>query len=474
MAIVSYRETLSEVLYTIEDPNSPIEKEEIPAKQILASQPLLVEIYQYKNDVTIETRLDNRIQKYDQLSRKSQHMIIDYFEVGHYKEGMQLIENQVASHKKPPFNILITLINFILQPKNELRNKDKLVKHWLECKRAHALLLDILSLYGPDIYLPVFNEFRSFELISSKDKNSLHDDIYELLNTKRLSEYRDFWNFTDRVLSATTTDLETRCSGLVLDFFVNVLQIDLKSRVHCESEVMKSIFMRTLKRDALNKLSKFDHYLKLLLRDFPNQNEDLFHLTGDILNMIITVSSFDKVSSVEDLVSQTYIHFQEMTTDASQQFMQIIKYPSFILALCDLALADADVSMVPEEHRHYRKQKHRPLTLQKLFLYAFKTLPLQPDNLESIYRHIAVVSKYCMCVLSTATVSHKRDNTETNTAFPSDQLELLIGEKDEVMVDWENTIEKLLRDNKFTGDLPTLAKIRWSMKMVKITLTEYF
>ncbi|KAL7334182.1 hypothetical protein PS15p_202988 [Mucor circinelloides] len=474
MAIVSYRETLSEVFYTIEDRNSPIDKEEIPAKQILASRPLLVEIYQYKNDITIETRLDNRIQKFEKCPRRSQQMIIDYFEVGRYNEGMQLIVNQVASHKKPPFNILITLINFILQPKDTLRNKRKLIDHWLECKQAHAILLDILNLYGPDIFLPVFNEFRSFEIISAKEKKSLRDESYELLDTKRLGEYRDFWNFTDRLLSATTSDLETKCCVLILDFFVNVLQADLKSRVHCESEVVKSIFMRTLKRDALNKLSKFDHYLKLLLREFPNQNEDLFHLTGDILNMIITVASFDKVSSMQDLVSQTYIHFQEMTTDACQQFMQIIKYPSFILALCDLALADTDVSLVPEEHKHYRKLKHRPLTLQKLFFYVFKTLPLEPDSLENIYRHVAVVSKYCMCVLSTATVSHKRDNTETNTAFPSDQLELLISEKDEVVLHWENTIEKLLCDNKFIDDLETLEKIRWSMKIVKVTLTEYF
>ena len=176
-----------------------------------------------------------------------------------------------------------------MQPKNELKTKRKLTNHWLECKRAHAILLDVLNLYGPDIFLPVFNEFRSFEIISTKAKKDLQDDSYELLDTKRLAEYRDFWNFVDRLLSLTTCDLEAKCSRLILDFFVNVLQVDLKSRVHCEAEVMKSIFVRTLKRDALNKLSKFDHYLKLLLRGFPNQDEDLFHLTGDILNMVIII-----------------------------------------------------------------------------------------------------------------------------------------------------------------------------------------
>lgn len=102
-----------------------------------------------------------------------------------------------------------------------------MIDHWLECKQAHAILLDILNLYGPDIFLPVFNEFRSFEIISAKEKKSLRDESYELLDTKRLGEYRDFWNFTDRLLSATTSDLETKCCGLILDFFVNVMQADL-------------------------------------------------------------------------------------------------------------------------------------------------------------------------------------------------------------------------------------------------------
>lgn len=74
---------MNEVFYTINDPNSPNEKEEVPAKQILASRPLLVEIYQYKNDVTIETRIDNKLTKFDPCPRRSQQMIIDYFEVGH-------------------------------------------------------------------------------------------------------------------------------------------------------------------------------------------------------------------------------------------------------------------------------------------------------------------------------------------------------------------------------------------------------
>jgi hypothetical protein len=177
---------------------------------------------------------------------------------------------------------------------------------------------------------------------------------------------------------------------------------------------------------------------------------------------------------MEDLVSQAYIHFQEMTTDACQQFMQLIKYPSFLIALCDQALADTDTSKVPQEYKHFRKSKHRPLTLQKLFFYVFKTLPLEPDNLENIYRHVAIVSKYCMCVLSTATVSHKRNNSETNTALSMEQRELLVTDKDEVVMNWETAMERLLYENNFIGNLPTLEKIRWSITIIRVTLTEYF
>lgn len=177
---------------------------------------------------------------------------------------------------------------------------------------------------------------------------------------------------------------------------------------------------------------------------------------------------------MQDLVSQAYIYFQEMTTDSCQQFMQLIKYPSFLIALCDQAFADADISNVSKEYRVFRKTKHKPLTLQKLFFYVFKTLPLEPNNLENIYCHVALVAKYCLCVLATATVSHKRDSTETNTAFPSDQLELLITDKDQVVQEWEVMIERLLEKKEFIGNIPMLEKIRWSIKIVRVTLTEYF
>lgn len=59
--------------------------EEISAQQLLASRPILVELYEYKNDVTIETRIERRIEKFETFPKRMQMMIIDYFEVGHSK-----------------------------------------------------------------------------------------------------------------------------------------------------------------------------------------------------------------------------------------------------------------------------------------------------------------------------------------------------------------------------------------------------
>lgn len=54
----------------------------MPAKQLLATRPVLVEVYEYRNDVTLETRVERRIEKCEQFPKNMQLMIIDYFEVG--------------------------------------------------------------------------------------------------------------------------------------------------------------------------------------------------------------------------------------------------------------------------------------------------------------------------------------------------------------------------------------------------------
>lgn len=65
-------------------------KEELTAQQLLATRPVLVELYEYKNDVTIETRIECRAEKLETFPKRMQLMIVDYFEVGHRKNGAQI------------------------------------------------------------------------------------------------------------------------------------------------------------------------------------------------------------------------------------------------------------------------------------------------------------------------------------------------------------------------------------------------
>jgi hypothetical protein len=109
-------------------------------------------------------------------------------------------------------SLLLALVNTILQPKGEEKyaKKEQQRAHWLHCKRAHAILMDVLSLYGPEIYHPVWNQFKYFKLISEKKANIEKDENYSGLDTNELGNYSDFWDFTDKLLNHGTKNLDSK------------------------------------------------------------------------------------------------------------------------------------------------------------------------------------------------------------------------------------------------------------------------
>lgn len=161
-----------------------------------------------------------------------------------------------------------------------------------------------------------------------------------------------------------------------------------------------------------------------------------------------------------------------MNADCCQQLMQVIRYPTFVIEICDKALSDTNVSRVDDDHKHFRNSCHVPLRVEKLLFYVLKTLPLSND-LQDLYRHVSIVSKYCMCVLSTASISHKRASSETNSALAEDQLLLLVTHQNEILDDWEIMIEEELHKDNRIPDLDITENIRWTVKLTKLTLTEY-
>ena len=161
-----------------------------------------------------------------------------------------------------------------------------------------------------------------------------------------------------------------------------------------------------------------------------------------------------------------------MEADSRHQLLQVIKYPTFSIEICDKVLSDVDISNVDEKYRPYIALPHIPLRLEKLFLFVFKTLP-STETLQGIYSHVSIVSKYCMCVFSTATISHKSDNKETNSAFSEEQLLLLISNQDTVLNEWEESIEDLLLNYDCYEEIALMEKIRWTIKLTKLTVLEY-
>lgn len=98
----------------------------------------------------------------------------------------------------------------ILQPKDNFKKKEQQKEHYLHCKRAHAILMDVLSLYGPGIYNPVWNQFKYFQLVSANKAEMEKDDIYSELDTNQLEKYSDFWEFTDKLLNQGTKNLDSK------------------------------------------------------------------------------------------------------------------------------------------------------------------------------------------------------------------------------------------------------------------------
>lgn len=159
-----------------------------------------------------------------------------------------------------------------------------------------------------------------------------------------------------------------------------------------------------------------------------------------------------------------------MNAESCQQLMQVINYPTFLIEICDKALADTDVSLVEPRYLHYRSALHKPLHLEKVLFYVLKTLPIL-KTLPDIYRHVTIVSKYCMCVFSTASISQKRESPEANSAFGEDQLELLVAHQSQALDDWEILLEQTMSCPY--ENLEVVEKIRWAIKLTRLTITEY-
>ncbi|KAI8994737.1 hypothetical protein BDB01DRAFT_773914 [Pilobolus umbonatus] len=400
-------------------------------------------------------------------------MITDYLEVGHVAVAIQLIESILGSERKPSFYLLVILINFMLESKTKYKTPRLQRNHWVDCNKTLGLLMDTLQLFGPSLFRPLWDQFGGFRLdplAQGQEQDNLDIEELEEFDIKLLKEYEDPWSFLNHVLNKTEYNLEGRCHRLVAKFIIAVLQEDIKDCMENELEMKKSVLLCTLKKDAIGKYSKFNTYLDILFANFPSTDPELLQVVGDMTNMLITLSCFEEIIMQQDFLMAVYTQFQDLNAVACQALLQHIKYPTFIIALCDKALSDTNTSHVLEDHKQYRNAKHIPLHLEKLFYYVFCTIP-HSTEIDSVYRHVIIVSKYCATILATSSTIHSRPNKMAQSLLAIDEVSFLIENRYDILCKWEALIEDLIIRQK---ESDTARSIRWCIELTKLSVLEYF
>lgn len=206
---------------------------DIPAVDVLEEDPLLVELFEYKSRHTEGSSKDVT---YTIPNHMEKQMIVDRLEVGHCKYvctvrlchlmsclhdrcycitthsghahckqetpivSQAIHVDDVISNSLCDSSLWLALFNFILTPVQS-RTKEKHREHGAACPEAYKILLDVLKTHGAGSISPILNEFQSTNLIPSREYKLLLDDRYEMLDTKMLGKYSDFWEYTREVLS---------------------------------------------------------------------------------------------------------------------------------------------------------------------------------------------------------------------------------------------------------------------------------
>ncbi|KAI8886328.1 hypothetical protein K501DRAFT_171162 [Backusella circina FSU 941] len=389
---------------------------------------------------------------------------------------MQLIANELGSGKKPPPELLSILINFILQPKTKIKTRHDKKRHFLACRKAYHILLDVLHLFGSSIFNRIWMEFgtntaRATALNMNgkrKRQSGNSSDSDEDMFTKYVGEFEDLWQLIRVVLKYSKNTLESVCRRYVADLLVKVLKCDVKSKKGIVSTMKKSKFISLLSKDTLGICSKFDKILEMITQHMPYFDERQLEVATDLLNMLITITCYNGLGDQNGLLTQMYKYVRLMTGEMSQQTMEMIRYPSFIIALCDLALSDVDVSRVDEHSLHFRKSKHKPLYLDKIFKYVFRTSPSNIQSIDDIYKHVLIVYRYCETIFTTSSIRAHRLTNESPWALADDQLIYLLEYSHESVDYWEAIMESLIEEY---NDDHIKEKIRWLIKFTKLTVT---
>ncbi|CAO3628258.1 unnamed protein product [Cunninghamella blakesleeana] len=397
-------------------------------------------------------------------------MIIDYFEVEHDEAALDIIESTIVDHRKPSTLILITLFNLLLRPKEV--TPQSCLKALTFLDKIHNILLTYLEIFGSELFMDVWNTFRSFHLFGFKTRKqdllsfliSHHNDNISdddkpftirsmednLLLDQGFMRFDDFWDFVNKTFTSKES-LQVKGYLHVLHIMIEILEQDFISKKASTRDARKSIFVLLLEK-RFEGYTSFEKYLNVIINAFehnqfinPIVDVERMVLAGKLLNLMIAISYYDEILSAPSLIKQTHRIIRKLDTNDYIRCLQHISFHTFIIKLCELEFIEADWSEVEAKHQNMKKNIHNTPTLE-LVEHAVTKIKPKKMEMDAIYLHVLMINQYYQSLIFSKSI-----RIDSSIIYDDNGLaETLLTDPQQLLKTWCNKVKSWLN---FVNDM---------------------
>ncbi|CDS09049.1 hypothetical protein LRAMOSA10409 [Lichtheimia ramosa] len=468
MPITSHRVNPNgELIYTISTPELNVVEQQTWKE--IKNEPEHIELYQYfyHDDprLTIERKPINK--KF--IQSKIQSMILDNITQGNYDAALDLLDNMVASERKPTSLMVLHLFDIILRPQQDNSSVKQLMSM---CEKAQRILLYILEVFGTSVFDCIWDMFRMHGTTRLGKRRHVQmlaefEDEDEEPYECSLTEFDDLWDLTARAIEYVEPRFRSGADRKepsmdapggklrrqqALDVIISILEADIRSRKESASGITQCMFMNMLRPDSTGRRTQFDRYLDIIFSAFglhDSKDEDNTSRSQNASNMAI-LSCCQNAVAAKPLAQQTFRRFTKLDIDGCATLMQVIRSTTFLATLCDMHLSDSDCSKVPEKCKVLRKASI--YNVDKLFRFNLWTRPLYLDELNDVYRHVLIIywrfTTFIHERYMRFEVRSSSDNVVHNkvlTALTDEQRERIIVSSVDAGEKWHNHVEDMIQ-----------------------------
>ncbi|ORZ01402.1 hypothetical protein BCR43DRAFT_502960 [Syncephalastrum racemosum] len=342
-------------------------------------------------------------------------MIVNCFEAGHHEAALDLVEAIVVSGRRPTEVVILSLFDLILRP-HDVNKRWDMKTMFQAVQKAQRLLFCILETFGVKAFDCIWPLFRAADFDVSYRRKRTRQMLQEAHNGSSdeeepyecsLTEFDNLWHliglcFGRRKPDPTAASLQTAGAKrrwlMVVSVLISILEQDMRERRGNNKQQGKCRLLMTIRKDLSGTRSQLDTYLDIIFApfQFPEEGEDAslrplcVELSGRILNMLILLSYCENYIDATALVEQSYRQFSRLDADGCTELLSMLRFPSYVSALCDMDISNSNLQDVDESWKHLRSTR-MCFRVDKLLYFNTKTRPNAMRSLESIYRHATVV-----------------------------------------------------------------------------------